>query len=182
MEQGLKVLYGPDFSSLLERVIEIDRKTLPAEYVTSPEKLEQRYAANPESFIGVARGGDLLGYINFFPIHETALRNIMKGRMDNDITLGAADVLPYSETQHRDLYIITVAVLPEWQNTDVIRIIKREFREFIREKMNRRVLIRDLYASVVSDDGDRFLRSLSFHPLKENPSCYTTAAENFLNC
>ncbi len=49
----MKPIQGKDFSDHLNEVIAIDSVTLPAEYVTSLEKLEERFHTFEDPFVGM---------------------------------------------------------------------------------------------------------------------------------
>ncbi len=174
------IIKGRDFSQYLESIIKIDSATLPEKYVTDFERLKERYNANTDSFIGITLKNQLIGYFNFFPINAGTLLKIIDGTIDNDITLGKEDIIPYSSEKPFDIYIITAAVLPEWQNKEVIMLLQDEFKKFIREKVSLNYLIKNIFASVVSSDGDRLLRRMSFLPHEKNSACYSTTIERFL--
>jgi hypothetical protein len=163
-------------AELFMQVIDIDRQTLPEKYVTSLDKLIERTEACPESFITVSGNEQLLGYINFFPIVPSTLQELISGNIPNDIVLGRNDVIAYTSTREMDVYIITIAIRPEWQHTLVIRLLTRHFADFIRKKSDEGILIRHLYASVISESGEKLLRRMGFLPLPVNPHIFFTPA------
>lgn len=181
MNMELNIVTGTNFNKYLDDVIRIDAVTLPKKYVTSIEKLRERYNANKDSFIGVVHNDILIGYFNFFPINSETLDNIIDGKIDNDVFLGKKDILKYSQKTPFDIYIITIAILPKWQNKLVVLKLQDEFKIFIKNKISQKFLINKIYASVVSDDGDRLLRRMSFVPTDMNRSCYFTTIERFLS-
>lgn len=158
------------------QVIDIDRQTLPGQYVTTWEKLKERTDACPESYVAVSSESRLLGYFNFFPIIPSTLQDLISGNISNDIELGRDDVKPYYSSGEMDVYIITMAIRPEWQHTIVIRLLTRQFADFIRKKSDEGILIRHLYASVVSESGEKLLRRMGFLPHPVNPHIFFTPA------
>ena len=85
----MKPIFGKDFAQHLKEVIAIDSVTLPAEYVTSLEKLEERFHTFEDSFVGMLDDtGRLVGYINYFPLQEPTRERLVQGEIPNDIFLG----------------------------------------------------------------------------------------------
>ena len=172
----LKIVEGELPYEYLSQIIDIDKMTLPAEYITSMQKLEERCLANKESFVAVILMDTILGYFNFFPISDNTLQQLINGQITNDIFLGAENIEQYSIRKDINIYIITAAVRKEWQNTDVIQLIEESFRKFIRNKMKNGVRIKSLYASVISLDGDKLLRRMGFTPITSNKDLYQITA------
>jgi len=160
------------------QVIEIDRQTLPGSYVTTFEKLKERTKACPESFVAVSSEDRLLGYFNFFPIVPSTLQEIIRGNISNDIMLGRDDVTAYTSSNEIDIYIITMAIRPEWQHTFVFSHLTRLFADFIRRKSDEGSRVRHLYASVVSEAGEKALRRMGFLPHPLNPHLFFTPSSH----
>lgn len=178
----MKTIEGSAFRNHLSEVIAIDRATLPPEYVTSLEKLTERFETFEDSFVGVLDSDDhLAGYINFFPLQEPTRDLLVRGELPNDINMGKNDIHNRFPDSPFYAYIITVAVLPEHQNGPVIRALLKEFLVRMRAWAESSPSFQGLYASAVSDDGRRFLTRLGMRPLPQNPGLYFASITSFFN-
>lgn len=176
----MKPIFGKEFSQHLKEVIDIDSVTLPAEYVTSLEKLEERFHTFEDSFVGMLDdSGRLVGYINYFPLQETTRERLVQGDIPNDIFLGEADIHHTFPDQPFDAYIITVAVLPEFQNGLVVRSLVLQFYVRMRAWAEASTHFRGIYASAVADDGRRFLLRLGMRPLPQNQGLFYATIDQF---
>ena len=188
-EQVMRVVIGEDFEPHLEDMITLDREVLPEEYVTSEEKLRDRFEANPHSFVALVGEleapqspheqpeplGELLGYVNLFPITDEARRELLAGEMPNDIEMTGEHVNEWSEERPTDLYVITVAVSPHAQGGQVTKRLVQELKRFLRAQRDEGFSVGRVYTTVVTGAGERFMGRLGFKPTSTPGGCWVAS-------
>ena len=160
----LMIVYGKEMSGLLEQVITLDEQCLSEEYVTSLENLEARFRANERSFVSVFHQDTLGGYVNFFPLHPDTLSKLREDDLENDIEFDESDVLPWSKNTPTDLYLITIAVAPEHRGGQLTRLLVQAFKSELTALREEGYLFDQIFALIVTPDGQRSLGRLGFFP------------------
>jgi GNAT superfamily N-acetyltransferase len=189
-EQAMRVVIGEDFEPHLENMITLDREVLPEVYVTSEEKLRDRFEANPHSFVALIsepapsqeseQSGELLGYVNLFPITEEAKRELLAGDLPNDIEMTGEHVNAWSEESPTDLYVITVAVSPHVQGGQVTKRLVQELKRFLRTQRDEGFRVGRVYTSVVTGAGERFMGRLGFKPTSTPGGCWVASGTELM--
>ena len=157
---------GRDF---LPKIMEIDRICYEAEYVGELSKMEARYDRNPRSFVCVMDGETPAGYINFFPVGGALWDEIVETGM----TIRDDDILPeeladYSRDGENHIFIISVAVLPEYRkDKETIITLTDGFVDYLNELEAEGFQIGALAGTAVSEGGQKFLRSRMFRLYRE---------------
>lgn len=167
---GYKILKGEDMGrEFLPTIMEIDRICYEQEYVGELSKMEARYDRNPRSFVCVMDGENTAGYINFFPVGETLWDEIVETGMkirDDDIL--PEEMADYSRQKENHLFIISVAVLPEYRkDKQVIITLTRGFIDYLNSLESEGFAISGLAGTAVSEGGQKFLRSRMFRLYRE---------------
>ena len=157
---------GRDF---LPRVMEIDRICYEQEYVGELSKMEARYDRNPRSFVCVMDGEKPAGYINFFPVGEALWEEIVEtGMKIRDDDIRPDEMADYSREKENHLFIISVAVLPEYRkDKEVIVTLSNGFVAYLNQLEAEGFHIGGLAGTAVSEGGKKFLRSRMFRLYRE---------------
>ncbi|MCR4642124.1 MAG: GNAT family N-acetyltransferase [Lachnospiraceae bacterium] len=107
-----------------------------------------RFRKYPEMFFIAYDEDHVVGYFCFFPICQKLYDQIMEGLFrDDDIT--PAEIVPIEEARH--MYILSVAILKEYQDTGIADEMMRRFEEVIS-----RHHIQNVLASTVTEDGEKY--------------------------
>lgn len=173
-----RVLRGEDFDiTFLPRVMEIDRICYEDEYVGELSNMEARYLRNPRSFVCVMDEDSdrLAGYINFFPVKPALWNEIVEEGMDiRDDDITPEELADYSATEPNRLFILSVAILPEYQfapgqvpEEAVVRILSDGFIAYLNQLESEGFVIDAISATAVSEDGQKFLRDRMFRLYRE---------------
>lgn len=151
----------PKTDTFIQTVLQIDREVYPASLQGSFQSVSARFHANQDSYVCVCDGEELCGYLCLFPISE-ALHNSMlgtKGYFDDNIT--PDEIVPFSRNTH--LFIISVAIRPAYQDTDVVRVLTEGFHRYLSDKVQRGYEIRTLSCYTVSEGGERWAKRMGLH-------------------
>lgn len=163
----------PDF---IDRILEIDQSIYPKSLCGSYQSLFTRFSKNTDSYLLVKVQNKIVGYMCFFPITDTLTKNIITTDLLYDDNITANDILDYSCSN--TLFILSVAIVSEYQQTSAVRLLAQEFIRFIQEKKKQGLQIDSIYSIAVSDDGSKFLGSLGLNNIKSYPNGYSLFSLN----
>ena len=153
----------------IEDVYAIDKTVYSAELCGIIENLYKRYNFCPDSFLLVYDGDTLAGYLNFFPIGRELYEELNApdffGMRDDDIEPREMD--RWREDKPNDLFIISVAILPEYRGGEAIRLIGNGFLSFLQKKQGEGYPIGSIAGSAVSAGGENFLKRFGARYIKE---------------
>lgn len=144
-----KDIDGDDF---LRQVLAIDAVVYPKELQGTFKSVSERYHRNKNSFILAFDNDLIVGYICLFPISKRLLNEMETTNKFFDDNIDPKDVLPYSESN--DIFVISVAILPEYQNGLAIMKLCKAFKKFVEEKNAM------TYAYAVSEKGEKLSKIL----------------------
>lgn len=167
---GYHILTGEEFDeSFLSNVMDVDRACYEEEYVGELANMVARYRKNPRTFVCVMDQDQLAGYINFFPVTLGLWEEIVEEGMrirDDDIT--PEELADYSDTEKNYLFIISVAVRPEYRNDRaVVSMLTDGFIDYLNRLQAEKLEIGGIAGTAVSEDGQKFLSSRMFSLYRE---------------
>ena len=164
------VKYGPEIDfDILRQVYALDVMVYEEELQGEFENLRKRYEFNKDTFICVMNGERLAGYINFFPVSEELHEELFDPEhleiRDDDIE--PEEMAQYSTDKVNNLFIISVAVHPDYRDGETVKLISDNFVKFIADKQQKGCVIGDISGAAVSGGGRKFLSRLRFEPRKK---------------
>ncbi len=131
------------------------------------ENLQKRYERNRDSFILVFDGERVVGYINFFPVSKKIdddHLNYQSSKMwDDDIS--PEDITDWEDSNN--IFIISVVTHPDYRDGEAVKLISRNFAEFVCKKEAEGKKINSISGAAVSEDGVKFLSRLRAEFYKE---------------
>lgn len=155
---ALTVKFGynaPD--GFLDSVYALEKIVYPSSLWGKRENLQARFDKNNDSFILVYDEDILAGYINFFPvcqkIDEDYLNYESCKMWDDDIS--ADDITDWND--NNNVFVISVVTHPDYRDGEAIKLISRNFAEFICKKETEGKIINSISGAAVSDGGVNFL-------------------------
>ena len=129
--------------------------------------LHARYNANRESYILAYDDSRLIGYVAFFPITENLRERMEYENEPFDDNIRAIDILPsYSSDIAFDMFLISIAVLPEYSNKGIGTKLLNQYFQFVSSKVKMGCLIRSTYIYAYTDAGLRFFAENGFSKIK----------------
>ena len=153
----------------IEDVFAIDKAVYSAELCGKIENLYTRYEFCPDSFILVYDGDVLAGYLNVFPISDALYGQLNApdffGMRDDDIVPSEMDTWRKDKLNH--LFIISVAIIPEYRKGETIKLLGNTFLSFLREKDKEGYKLGSIAGSAVSTGGASFLKRMHGEFVKE---------------
>ena len=162
---GFRVFFGEDVDEgYLSNLDWIDETCYEPQYWGESDRTIARYRKNARSFVFVedAESGKLAGYINFFPCERGLYEdNLFACPMIRDDDIVPDEVAPY-RTDENHLFIISLAIHPQYQGGEVIRLLTRGFVDYLNRLQAEGYPITDICGTAVSPHGKKALRNLLF--------------------
>lgn len=150
----------------LEDVLNVDKQVYPKEIQGTLEELKERYKSKKQHFLLVYKEEEIVGYICFFPITDDLSSKIKNSNVIYDNYIKAKDISEFRKDKLTDIYVISVAIIPEEQDTDAIRVLTNNFMGILKNKVKEGYLLNNIMATASSDDGIKFFSNLNFKETK----------------
>ena len=121
-----------------------------------------------DNIVAVAKEGKILGYINYLTMDDELHHEIMHPDVDayladparRDDGIEGHQLRQWSKDKPNHLFILSVAVDKEYQDSDVIQVLTNSFREELRGKQAAGYPVSSISADTVSDHGEKFAKML----------------------
>lgn len=156
-----------DKTRLLE-VLSLDDIVYDKKLTGTFESVSSRYKSNEEMFIFAVDESDVMrGYICFFPISDELSNKITSESKIFDDNITPEDVTQYSKSKINNIYVISVAVFPEYRGKGIGFNLAKEMFEVLANLSNSGYEIGKIYATAKSVNGERLLSKFNFHIIKE---------------
>lgn len=152
----------------LKKIIEIDKLVYKNDYLSSLEQLIDRFNKNTDCFTTIYYDNELAGYICYFPIKKRLKDEIVSSKYLNDSDLSKDDILSYKDAEGT-LYIISVAIKPEYQGSRAINILMSAFEKRVKQFVNK-YNIHELIAITISEKGYNTLLKQGFIKISQLPN------------
>ncbi len=168
-KKGFCILHGTDVDVFyLKKLDYVDHACYEEKYWGDEYNTIMRYEKNPDSYIFVEdlETGNLAGYLNFFPCEDKLYQdNLWRSEVIRD-----DDILPEEIAEYRaegnHLFIMSFAIHPDYQGTEVIRLLSDDFITWLNQKEADGFPITDIAATAVSSHGKKALVNYLFRELR----------------
>jgi len=159
--------YELDNDDFIEDLLRIDTLVYDESNQGTVENVKARYLVNRESIILAEDRSRFIGYIAFFPITNELSKRIQSENSMFDDNIRSEDILPsYTCDRDIDLFLISIAVHPEYHGRGIGMELVKRFNKFVSEKSGSSCRIRNVYSYAVTDAGERLLSKAGFHEVK----------------
>ena len=137
-----------DKTRLLE-VLSLDDIVYDKKLTGTFESVSNRYKTNEEMFIfAIDETDKMCGYICFFPISDTLCKRIDTEFNMIDDNIEPQDVMQYNKNKVNNIFIISVAVFPEFKGKGIGFSLAKEMFEYLESLSNLGYDIGKIYATV----------------------------------
>ena len=158
-------------------LLRIDAFVFDSSILGSDNSIRRRFNANRDMCILAYDNSEAVGYIAFFPITENLRERMMNENKAYDDEIVADDILPYTDKHDFDVFLISAAILPDYQGKGIgAELMKRCF-DFLSDKVQSGCKIKNAYSYAFTDAGARILGKAGFAEVKkiEDPKSVYTA-------
>ena len=145
-------------------VYKIDEIVYEAEYRSTMEQITERYESKKNDYLLAYCGNKLIGYLTYLPINEMCKDKILNDDYFNDCLIDSKHI-PNDKSKDNSVYILSIAVLPEYQGLGLGLTLSKELNKRLRY-LNYVYGCEDVIATVISEKGIRVLEGSGFKKLK----------------
>ena len=129
-----------------------------------------------DNIIAITKDDKIIGYINYLTMgdelhHEIIHPDMQKYYEDptlRDDGITGDQLQQWTKEEPNHLFILSIAIRPEYQDTDVVQVLTDSFREELIAKEKEGYHIGSITGDTVSDHGEDALRMMRFACAKEN--------------
>lgn len=150
---------------IIYRLMDIEAKEYEPCWRGEFSSIRERFIKYPEMFYLVYDGEELVGYFCYFPISQKLYEDIAVKFQFHDDDILPDDIVPIKEASH--LYLLSVVILKQYQDTGVADEIMKMFENFISQKRQEGVYIKDVIASTVTNAGEKFVKRYGYELMYE---------------
>lgn len=155
-----------DERRLLE-VLDLDSTVYTDELQGTLESAGGRYKANEEMFIfAVDRADKLCGCVCFFPITDELHEKILTEDTMFDDNIRPEEVAQYAEDRTNNIFIISVAVYPQYRGQGIGFNLIKEMFAYLNTKEKQGYKVGDILAVTASTDGEKLATKFPFKKIR----------------
>jgi hypothetical protein len=155
----------------IKSVYEIDKQVYSPELAGLLENLYKRYGKCKDSFVLIydEECNQLVGYVNFFPIASCLHKemNTPENHEMRDDDIEPFEMHDWRLERPNHLFIISVAIIPEYRKGEAIILLGNSLLSFLREKDAKGYRIHSIAGSAISEGGENFLKRFRASYVKE---------------
>ncbi len=162
----MDIIYSKNHNeNFIEDILYIDSEVYPKEMCGNFDSVNARFEKNKDSYILLYDEKKLVGYMCFFPVVEKLGDEILDSDMVFDDNITPDEICEYKDGV--TLFLISIAILPKYQNGNGIILLTNAFYEFIKEKNSNNAFIKRIIALAVSEGGSKLLKRMNFKKYKQ---------------
>ncbi len=167
--------------SRLNEVLALDNIVYDKKYRGSFKSVSQRYKTNEKMFIfAVDEKNKMCGYICFFPVSSGLAERVEHDPVMADDNIEPKDVVQYDKNCVNNIFIISVAVFPEYRRMGVGYTLIKEMFAFLSKMSVSGYEIGKIYAVSTSPEGKKALVKCNFEKCRSYDSNTTLFKYDFI--
>jgi len=172
-----RFVFVPPQRGDLEQLVDIERMFFNEAIIVPPEEQQKQLIYNPEAIhvLKDTKTNMIVGGTSISSIKPDVLEKLIRLEID-ETQIKPEDFLPYTTCTPLDCYIIDFAVRPGLIATYYGKKLLRATLDYFIELLNRGVVIRHLYTTAITKDGERLAKRLHFMLLQSD---WTREHEDF---
>lgn len=145
---------------IINDLMKIEEAVYKEDYRGEFESIRARFERFRDMFIFAYDGDKMIGYFCWFPISKNLHDKIIVDKALFDDDIAPVDVVDIGEVNY--IYIISVAILPEYQNKNIGTKMMKKFYRIMKsyDKKGKRIL--DVLTSVISTKGEKLVLGSGF--------------------
>ncbi|TAH62416.1 MAG: hypothetical protein EWM50_05500 [Gottschalkiaceae bacterium] len=174
----MEIKYSKDVKeNIIQEILDIESAVYDKKYRGTYESIQARYNKNKDTFILAYDNNKMIGYLCFLPITDILYDEIISANRFHDDNISAENITNFYDKVN--LYLISIAIIPAYQDTDVIKEMTYAFFTLLNDMRERNICINNIIASAVTNDGEKYLIRLGFKQLKSIHDEYTIYHINY---
>jgi len=157
---------------LAKSVLEIDSLVFEEDLQGRFDEEYDRFTANRDTYFFLFDDNKMIGYLCAFPIKRELYDRIISEDRLFDAEIPGAMLEQYQPFQTYNLYLLSVAILPEYQKRGLSGHLIKRFYKYLLDKRKENVRFSSILSAAVTDEGGRFLEKIGLRKKKGLPEGY----------
>ena len=155
---------------LINDILNIDSMVFPKHLQGTFEEVKSRFLVNRDMFILLHDEDKLIGYMCFFPVKDELYGEILKGEKLFDSDIPANLLEQYNEFNTYKMFVISAAIIPEYQGKGLSKQLIKGFYKHLLEKKEKNILFSAALSVAVTGGGEHLLNLMKFQKVKVLPT------------
>jgi GNAT superfamily N-acetyltransferase len=130
------------------------------------EEVYGRFKANRDTYVLLYDNDTLIGYFCFFPIKAALYDKIVNDDKLFDSDIPGEMLEQYEAHNAYKLFVISTAILPEYQKKGLSKKLLNGFYQFILDKKKHNIMFTSALSSSVTPEGKIMLDKIGFKKIK----------------
>lgn len=171
-----------DVGKMLEGIHEIDKMVFEGEMVGTIENEMKRFSKNPDSFIVLYDDERIVGYLTYYTVTPEFAKAVREDYKIHDDDIEPKDIVPFTKGESHYVYLLSVAILPEYQGGSAMKLIGRAFKDEIIERRKNGYEFAEFSSTAISDGGERALGGFGlkyYKTIEQGYKVYLCSGEEF---
>lgn len=160
-----------DSGKFIRQILAIDSVVYPEELQGTFTSVSERFYRNRDSYILAMDHGLIVGYFCFFPVNLELYKRINTVNSFYDDDIKPDQIVPYGTVNN--LFLISAAIHPDWQDGEAIGLLSKGFRIFLREKEKNRFHINSLNCYITSENGAKLAKRFGMKKIYTKNNLYS---------
>ena len=152
--------------NLINDVLKIDSMVYPEHIQGTFDEVYDRFKANRDMLVLLCDGNKLIGYLCLFPIKEELYDEIVNSDRMFDSDIPGELLEQYEPYNTYTLYIISIAILPEYHGKGLSNRLIEGFHKYIFEKKKNNIYFSAALSTAVTEGGEYILKKMGFKKRK----------------
>jgi GNAT superfamily N-acetyltransferase len=150
----------------INAILEIDASVYPLNLQGTFDEVYGRFKANRDTYVLLYDNNTLIGYFCFFPIKATLYDEIVNKDKLYDSDIPGEMLEQYKAFNTYKLFVISTAILPEYQKKGLSKKLINGFYQFILDKKKHNIMFTSALSSSVTPEGKIMLDKIGFKKIK----------------
>ena len=148
-------------------VYKIDEIVYEAKYRSTMGQITERFESKKNDYLLAYCGNKLIGYLTYLPINETCKDKILNDDYFNDCLIDSRHI-PNVKSKDNLIYILSIAVLPEYQGLGLGLALSKELNKKL-SYLNYVYGCDSVIATAINEKGIKVLENSGFKRLQVKP-------------
>ena len=150
----------------INTILEIDASVYPLNLQGTFDEVYGRFKANRDTYVLLYCDDKLIGYFCFFPIKKILYDEIVNHDKLYDSDIPGKMLEQYEAFKTYKLYVISTAILPEYQKKGLSKYLIKGFFKFILDKKKNNIVFSSALSTSVTPEGKIMLKKMGFKKIK----------------
>jgi len=145
----------------IDSILSLDYRVYSDDWHVSNDYVQHVMQKNPEVYNILRTKDGIKGIFSLFPLDQSAYERVLHGALEE--TELADRILPYNGPQHVYIYLISLLVdIDDEQRKLYAKCIIEAIPRELRRLKNQGIIINEIGAIAITDDGNRILKRIGF--------------------